>query len=324
MGDTMSRSIQKLLFRLDDLLQGGSLRTARELADALGVSPRTVNRYVTRLRSEFGAPVEGGSAGYRYASPFTLRPIQYTERDLFALYAAQSVLRPLKGTFLTAQIRDRIREILRSMGDRTAREEVDLRDYLSFHTTGTPSEDLDALFDLLECALTRTVLRMRYRSLGAEEAAERRIDPYALSNRNGVWYLVAHDHRRGMLVHFNVARIEGFRRAGTFERDPDFDLEAHFRGTFSVMRGESPETVRVRFRPGAARFLREREFHPSQVLVEREDGSVDFEVTVDHPEEVLYFVRGFGPDAEVLAPDWLRRRLSEESRALRRLYDPED
>jgi predicted DNA-binding transcriptional regulator YafY len=316
----MSRSIQKLLFRIDELLQGGAVRTAADLAEALGVSSRTVNRYVTRLREEFGAPVEGSRDGYRYAAPFSLRPVRYSEKDLFALYAAQSILRPLRGTFLTEQIRERIREILRSMGDRVTREEVDLRNYLSFHQSGTPAEDLDGLFDLLECALSRTRLRIRYRSLGSERATERRVDPYALSNRNGVWYLIAHDHRRGKRIHFNVARIEGFRRAGTFERDPRFDLEAHFRGSFSVMKGERPETVRIVLRREAARFVREREFHPSQVLRDLPDGSVEFEVTVDEPEELIHFVRGFGPAAEVLEPGWFRERMAIDADELGRIY----
>jgi len=317
----MGRSIQKLLRRIDELLQGGQTRSAREIAEVLGVSTRTANRYAARLREEHGAPIEGTHEGYRYRTPFSLRPVRYSERDLFALYAARSVLRPLKGSFLTEQIDERIAELLASIAGRFSLTEIDLRNVLSFHVSGTPVDDLDILFDLLECALRATRIRIDYRSLGAAAPTRRQVDPYALTNRNGVWYLVAHDHRRHRKIHFNVARIEGFRRVGTFEREPEFDLEAHFRGAFSVMKGDRAETVRIRFSAEAARFVREREFHPSQVLHEREDGGVDFEVTVDEPEELFYFARSFGSGAEILAPERLRRRMAEEIRRLHRVYE---
>jgi len=301
------------LYKLDDLLQGGRAWTARELARRLGVSGRTVARYVDRLRREFRAPVESSRAGYRYASSFSLSPVRYSERDLFALEAARSVLEQYRGSFLTRQIEERIEELARRLVDRLPEGEIDLAQYLSFRISGTPSTELDALMDLLECALLRKEIEIRYRSPGAREATPRRVRPHGLTNRDGVWYLVAHDERRGKMVPFNVARIGGLRRTGReFERDPGFRLEDHFREAFSVMRGERRETVRIRFAPEKAHFTRERQFHPDQVLHERPDGGIDFEVTVDEPAELVPFVLGFGAGAEVLEPAWLRERVHEE------------
>ena len=128
--------------------------------------------------------------------------------------------------------------------------------------------------ELLECALLRSRIELWYRTAGSSDEKRREVDPHALTNRDGVWYLVAYDHRRRKMVPFNVSRIVRFRPTGeSFERDPAFDLEAHFTAAFSVMRGDRPaQKVRIRFSPEKAHFAREREFHPTQVLVEIADG----------------------------------------------------
>ncbi len=319
----MTGSIQRHLFRIDELLQGGKRHTASELARELGVSSRTVNRYTLRLKDDFGAPIEGDQGGYRYSKPFTLKPFQLSDKDLFALYAARSVLEQYKGSFLTEQIEERIAELVAGLVERDPRAEgLDLGDYLSFRISGTPVSELDSLMELLECALLRSRIDMEYRTPGSDEARRRRVDPYGLSNRDGVWYLVGFDHQREKVIPFNVSRIRRFRRTGRhFEREETFDLEGFFREAFGVMRGGDPERVRVRFSAAKAHFVREREFHPDQIVAEREDGGLDFEVTVDRPEEILHFVLGFGKDAEVLEPDWLRNRIQQEVTSMKGLYD---
>jgi len=314
--------IQTRLFQLDGLFQRGRTWSAEELAGELGVSGRTVNRDVRRLREEFGAPVASSVAGYRYERPFTLKPLELDEKDLFALYSARAVLEQYRGSFLTRQIDERIEELVAGLVDRLPREGLDLSDYLSFRISGTPATELDQLMELLEAALLRRRLELHYRTAGSPDPRKRRVDPYALTNRDGVWYLLGHDHLRGKVVPFNVSRIARFRRTDDeFERPGDFDPQEHFRDAFGVMRGDRPaETVLVRFSPARAHIVREREFHPTQQLVEREDGGVDYRVEINEPAEILPFVLGFGRDAEIVAPAWLRQRMREEAEALARRY----
>lgn len=317
----MPSSIQKSLFELDAIFQGGDVHTADALAEKIGVSSRTVHRYIKRLRDDFGAPVAGGADGFRYERPFSLKPFELDERDLFALYSARSVLEPYRGTFLTSQIDARIAELTAGLLDRLPRDGLDLREYLSFHLTGVPSTELDSLMELLEASLMRQQLEIEYHTPGSASDRRRRVDPHALSNRDGVWYLVAYDHRRSKMIPFNISRMGKLRRTGrTFDRDPHFSLEQFFRDAFSVMRGGKPETVRIRFSKEKAHFLREREFHPTQVLQERDDGGVDCELTIDEPGEIMPFVLRFGAGAEVLEPAWLRDRLHDEARQLAYLY----
>jgi proteasome accessory factor B len=59
---------------------------------------------------------------------------------------------------------------------------------------------------LLEAVSGRKRIVFSYRPPG-RDLAERRLDPYALVNRRGTWYVVGHDADRDALRSFRVSRI---------------------------------------------------------------------------------------------------------------------
>ena len=74
------------------LLRDGRLHRARDLAERLGVSLRTLYRDMDRLMAS-GAPVEGTrGAGYRMTAPVTLPPLNLTYDELEALHLGLAVL----------------------------------------------------------------------------------------------------------------------------------------------------------------------------------------------------------------------------------------
>ena len=306
----MALSSRKKLLALDDLLRDGQWHGAKEIAARLGVSERTVIRHIQALREE-GAPVEDGKKGYRYADrSFSLRPARVAAKDLIGLALALAVLQQYRKNELVRELERRIREAIDRFGLGDEIEKLGLSRYLSFHVSGPPGRELGILDRLLDWAMTKTQIRLRYRSKGQKAAEERLVDPYGLSNRDGVWYLVAFDHKRRRFIPFSVARIESAAAGEPFEPDPEFDLQGFFRSTFFVMKGERPEPVRIRFSGEAADLVRAREYHPSQKIAERPDGSIDFEVTVETPEELLWFALDFGDKAEILEPAWLREKMA--------------
>ncbi|MFZ1470471.1 MAG: HTH domain-containing protein [Paracoccaceae bacterium] len=73
------------LFDLVQILRDGKLHTAAELAQALGVSPRTIWRDMAMM-SETGLPVSGERGlGYILRSPLVLPPTMLTPDELQAL-----------------------------------------------------------------------------------------------------------------------------------------------------------------------------------------------------------------------------------------------
>jgi proteasome accessory factor BC len=80
----------------------------------------------------------------------------------------------------------------------------------------------------LESAISKQrTVRFSYWSISRDEVADRLLNPYALLNDNGVWYLVGHDVEREAMRTFRVGRIRGDIRLAT-RRERDFRLPAEF------------------------------------------------------------------------------------------------
>ena len=84
--------------------------------------------------------------------------------------------------------------------------------------------------------------------------------------------------------------------------------------------GDTVQRVRVRFTKRIAPFIREACWHHSQQLVGEPDGSMLFEVEVNEPREVGWWVLQWGSEAEVLEPESLRQELHETAQWLAALY----
>jgi predicted DNA-binding transcriptional regulator YafY len=154
------------------------------------------------------------------------------------------------------------------------------------------------------------VVRIRYFATSRDEETERDVEPYALLSYSGAWYLIAWCRMRKGMRDFRVDRIAALHvDSEYFARDPDFDLDAYLGPAFSVFHGEKEHTVRVRFSPHQARWIREGVWHATQVLRDLPDGSVELTMTIRGMTDVAQWVLSFGGECEVLEPAELRERV---------------
>jgi len=83
---------------------------------------------------------------------------------------------------------------------------------------------------------------------------------------------------------------------------------------------EDPVHVKVRFDPEIARYITEREWHPSQKIRKNRDKSVVLELTVGGTLEIKRWILSFGPQAEVLEPDTLVEEIRNDLDKMRERY----
>ncbi len=83
---------------------------------------------------------------------------------------------------------------------------------------------------------------------------------------------------------------------------------------------EEPVEVVLRFHPRVAHRVRETQWHPSETLEDQPDGFLVWRAQVAEPQEMLPWIRGWGADVEVLAPEELRQSVASEARRLAALY----
>ncbi|MGI5378370.1 helix-turn-helix transcriptional regulator [Streptomyces sp. CA-251387] len=190
------------------LLQTRGRIPARELAERLEVSVRTVYRDVEAL-STSGVPVyaeRGRHGGIELLAGFRTDVTGLTADESRALFilAAQGAHAALG---LDAALGSALRKVMAALPapHRPAAEVTSRRilvDATRWKGGPQPAVDLDVLQDAV---FSDRRLRLRYRHGGEQEPRTYTVDPYGLVSKAGVWYLVA--DRRGKPQLFRADRV---------------------------------------------------------------------------------------------------------------------
>jgi len=299
-------------------IRDGRTPNASTLARTLEVTPRTIQRDLDYLRDQLGAPIDYDPKrrGYFTTDPSYQLPVfTVTEGELLALFLAERALQQYQGTPFASELRRLFEKLTVLLPDKVSLHLDHLTAACDVRSSPADLGDADRFRRLLRAVQRGRQLELLYWSASRDETLRRIVDPYHLASVEGDWYLVAHCHLREDVRMFAPARIRELRETGeTFDRPADFRIADYLDVGFRRMRGAGPvQTVRLRFTPSAARYIRERTWHPSQKLHDDPDGSATLTLTVNCFAEVKRWVLSFGAECAVLEPAELREDITAES-----------
>ncbi|WP_091611313.1 helix-turn-helix transcriptional regulator [Micromonospora mirobrigensis] len=310
------------------LLQSRETMTAAELARELEVSERTVYRDVLALHAA-GIPVyadRGRAGGYRLVGGYRTRLTGLTRDEAEALFLS-GLPGPAGEMGLADAVASAELKVLAALPPslRDAPARAGQRFHLDVPGWFRESTPPPWLTELARAVWRDRVVWLRYRR--GEREVERRVEPYGLVLKNGVWYLVG---RVGDAVRtYRVDRVVGVEAGGeTFVRDEGFDLAAYWREQAEgFLRGMLRERVTVRLSPAGLRALRwtaEAPFAYAEAVAAAGEPDGQGWVVTRLPVEsvpVAYDVLlALGPEVEVLEPPELRARFAEAARRSAALY----
>jgi predicted DNA-binding transcriptional regulator YafY len=90
------------------------------------------------------------------------------------------------------------------------------------------------------------------------------------------------------------------------------------RKSFRIYKG-GEEEITLHFDKYQARWIRERIWHESQVLEEKEDKSLILKIKGNR-EEIKRWIIGYGSHVKVIAPESFKREIIEEIKKLNEIY----
>ena len=192
------------LFQIAELLRGRRLTTAQQLAQWLGVSPRTVYRDVRDLQLS-GVPIEGEAGiGYRLSRTASLPPLTFTADELAALAAGARMIETWGGAGLAAGARSALAKVASAMpADKRATLERLAVFAPSYHIDRQFSENVDTLHRAVD---TRHVVSFSYEDKKGART-ERRIWPLSLVYWGGQWTVGAWCELRSDFRNFDISRM---------------------------------------------------------------------------------------------------------------------
>jgi predicted DNA-binding transcriptional regulator YafY len=307
------------------LLQVHRRLTARELAERLEVSERTIHRDMDAL-STAGIPVtaeRGSSGGWTLLGGYQTRLTGLTEAEIQALFLAQPA-RLLADLGLEKASEAALLKLTAALPARSVsrRDAEYVRQRIHVDIAGwNRYEEAVPCLPLLQDAIWHDrQLRLTYQR-SDDSVVERVVDPLGLVAKGTVWYLVA-----SVEGEFRTYRVSRVKSAEVMDqpcvRPADFDLATHWEQSkveFKANLPRYPVTLRaaseVVTRMSAWRYAR-----VEQVSAPEADGwvkvNVMFEVDWDARESVL----SLSPQIEVLDPPELREAVIEAVERTLALY----
>ncbi len=297
--------------------------TEGEIAEFTGFERRSVNNYLRDLETE-GKLFKDGTLWYALDYEQTrLRSFDLQPEEAMALYLAARLLvkqqdkrnEPAETALLKlAQV------LTADAGVGQAIEEA-ARELVSRPV-------LDGYQPIFQTAvrgyLYRRKLALRYRPLNGRPF-ETLFSIYLIepSPVGYATYLIGYSEVSGGLRSYKLERVEEARLTGERYQIPaDFKGLETLRSAWSIIYGEQTLRVELRFSPQVRARVLETTWHPSQRVAEdaQRPGWLRWEAEVADTLDMLPWIRGWGADCEVLAPEGLREGMEQEAKKLVRVY----
>jgi len=312
------------LMRLIEWLRSGRPLTQKRAASMLHVSPRTIATDLDYLR-QFGVPLafDRRKNTYYLTESFSGLPLISLRRTEWAAFLVARHALEVLGDSPHAQLLETVTRRLADFLPETVQLEPDtLARTIRFDAGPGPKEPLAHLEVLSQAIDNQQVIRLHYHANNRNEETEREVEPYHLLWKQGRGYLIAYCRLRRAMRDFRIDRIRTMEIGDeVFARDPSFDLDEYLGPAFGMHRGERTYAVHIRFSAYQARWIREEQWHPSQIMTRRPDGTLDVRMQVAGLADVARWVLSYGGEAEVISPPVLRHRVAREARRLAMLYE---
>ena len=217
-----------------------------------------------------------------------------------------------------------IPKLLRQLPQKVKREFRDLLKSISFQPLAvSPLAIKTSVYKSIVEALTkRRAILIDYDSLTEWKRICTTVRPYRLAFIKRSWYVIGHSSLHDEVRTFNVMRIESLKMLEQRYSVPrTFELDKHIGNAWTMIpRAGHDHRVRLKFASQMARNVAMVNWHKTQKTVLREDGTLDFEVTVSGLDEIVWWILGYGDQVEVKHPYKLKRLVAQRVKKMASNY----
>lgn len=296
---------------------------AFKLAARFEISTKTAQRSIDYFRDRLQAPLEYllTRKGYHYTdSSYQLPVTRISEAELVALLLSRKLITEASAGSLA----DDLVHISRRLGSLLAAKlpgRAKPEDAFSFRWKGIrPTDPLT--FKLVTSALLQgKLLTFCYYSPTASNRTMRTVEPHHMVNYMGNWHLIAYCHMRGDWRDFMLGRMILAQVGGTaFQFRPSEEWQPYLANTFGIFQNRKSFNVVLRFSPERSRWVKGELWHDRQGEEIAADGSLVLTIPVSHEAEIIMEILKHGSQVEVLEPEWLREKITNEMMCAVKLY----
>ncbi|MEW6727268.1 MAG: WYL domain-containing protein [Bacillota bacterium] len=322
---TRSLRINKIIELLNEATPTGGL-TVKDLAEACEVSERQVYRDLKAIEEQVGIELErrGKTQTLYRLKRCYLPPLSPDRALIIYLTLLQQQGSPLAGQ--TEGLKRLLVTHLfknRYPVEAFPFEKLQQRVHIVDEGLADPAEVGGVFTRLLQALTEERRIKIRYYVAYRNAWSDRIVEPYGLVCKRHNWYLAGFCQESGRTRTFRVDQIKNVFVLGEgFSYPPDFNLRAFLGDSWGVINDGEPFDIRLRFSPVVAHRVRRIVYHPSQCIEEElPDGSVVVAYRSSGKNELKGWLLQWGPEVEVLEPQWLRDELKETALTVAKMYN---
>ncbi|MCX7942671.1 MAG: WYL domain-containing protein [Dictyoglomaceae bacterium] len=313
--DIKRPSLLTKLYDLYKIIESKNFPTNEELQRKLEVSEKTIDRYISIFRDNFGAPIKYDryKKGYCFTEKWEFPFPKLTEGEIFSLLISINLIEEFKNTPLEDTFKSLSQKLELLLPEEISIKSKEIEMILSVSLSPIKMKvNIKEIFEKIFSAIrNKKRILANYYSIERDEITQRKIDPYHIYNYEGVWYFFGYCHLRKEIRDFALDRIQKIRiLSEKFEFPKDFDAKEYLSKAFRMYKGNI-QRVKILFDSYQARWIKERIWHENQKIIELDNGEIIFEIE-GHPEELKRFILSYGKHAKVLEPESFKEIIERE------------
>jgi predicted DNA-binding transcriptional regulator YafY len=179
------------------------------------------------------------------------------------------------------------------------------------------------IFDLLNALRTRQLVILQYQKFHEEDPTSRQVEPYALKEYKGRWYLLSKDKNDGIIKTFGldrIKRVEILKRKYVFPND--FNPNNYFKYCFGIINSEDADPVDVilSFEPLQGKYIKSYPLHESQKVIIDNDTELRISLSVYETYDLIMELLSYGSDLRVIQPKSLVNIISKTIKEMSKQY----
>lgn len=301
----MSLKLTSMLKILNQLDKGIKV-TRTALADKMGVTPRTIDRYISALLdADFPIQYDREKKSYVFGDNYHLGKADFSAEETLVLSLARSALKKDFGP--------RTVTVLDAIENKIGLCEPGLPKHIIL-SSNVQSPSVEEYFRLLNQAIPNCrKVEITYKALHDKETTCRTVDPYYLFYNEGIWLLRGYCHLRKQMRTFALDKMITLRVLDSYYLPKAHIVaEEEMSGTFGSMVTGNPVTVVLRFMKEFAPYIQRRKWHPSQQIKEFKDGSIEATFRVNGFKGIKPWMYRWIPYVEVVKPKELKEEVKME------------
>lgn len=309
------------LITLIMLLQRQPRQTANELAGKLGISARTLHRYILML-DEMGIPIyseRGRYGGFSLVRGYKMPPLILTPEEATAICLGAGLVGELWEGLYDEAAEGAVAKIENVLPDEQRDEVAWARRVLVTAQLKRPGlQPYTPVLNTLRKAIhAQKRVRLSYQGANQNEPIQRDLDAYALAFRQGWWYVIGFCHLRQEMRSFRIDRIHHILQLeANYQIPADFDAQKYL--IFEIQ-SQAQMHVRLQLAAEVAAFALSTPLAWEKVEPQP-NGSVIVETSLPDIYWAASMALSYGPGATVLEPEELRQLVREWGQSIVELY----